>query len=194
MVSLESNDEYKLDSWTFGNQLYISFSFQLDNSLNFLTQSIQPYTNVTITMEDFMGSSRVNYAYMDSNQNKFVLPYLPIIINLSKCEKILCFLCKSKKASHGSFYKDEWFLDSDASTYFTPFKSDFVDITLGNYNQVEIVNSKALLFMVASGTVLIEHEIFDFAKGTTKVAVSKLWPVYYVPGIQMHFLFTRQIF
>ena len=105
MVSLGSNNEYKLDSWTFGNQLYMSFSFQLDNSLNFLTQSIQPYTNVTITMEDFMGSSRVNYTYIDSNQNKFVLPYLSIIINLSKCEKILCFLCKSKKYLMAAFIK-----------------------------------------------------------------------------------------
>ena len=48
--------------------------------------------------------------------------------------------------------------------------------------------------MVTSGTILIEHEIFDPKKGTTKVAVLKLWPVYCVLGIQMCLLSTRQIF
>ncbi len=46
-------------------------------------------------------------------------------------------------------------------------------MTLGNYGWVEIANLKALLFIVASGTILIEHEIFDPEKGTIKVAVSK---------------------
>ena len=32
-----------------------------------------------------------------------------------------------------NFYEDEWFLDSGASTYFTLFESDFVNMTLGNY-------------------------------------------------------------
>jgi len=168
-------------------------SFQLDDLLNSLTQFIQPCTNVTITMEDFIGSSRVNYAYMTSNQNKFVLPDLPITMNLLKYEKTLCFLYKGKKAPHSSFYEDEWFLDSGTSTYFTPFESDFVNMTLGNYGQVETANSKAPLFMVASDTVLIEHEIFDPAKGTTKVAVSKLWPVYCVPSMQIHLLSTGKI-
>jgi len=75
-------------------------------------------------MEDFIGLSRVNYAYMAFNQNKFVLPNLPITVNLSKC----------KKVPHGSFYEDEWFLNSDAFTHFIPFESDFVDMTLGNYS------------------------------------------------------------
>jgi len=67
---------------------------------------------------------------MASSQNGFVLLGLPIAVNLSKCEKILYSLCKSKKAPRSSFYKDEWFLDSGASTYFTPFESDFVNMTL----------------------------------------------------------------
>jgi len=91
-------------------------------------------------MEDFVGSSRVNYACMASSQNGFVLSNLPITVNLSKCEKILCSLCKGKKAPHGSFYEGKWFLDSGASTYFTPFESDFVNITLDNYSQVETAN------------------------------------------------------
>jgi len=37
---------------------------------------------------------------------------------------------------------------------------------------------KVSLFIVASSTILIEHEIFNPKKGTTKVAMSKLWPVY----------------
>jgi len=47
--------------------------------------------------------------------------------------------------------------------------------------------------MVASDTVLIEHEIFDPEKEITKISVSKLWPVYCVSGIQIYFLSTRQI-
>jgi len=111
---------------------------------------------------------------MASNQNKFVLSDLPITINLSKYKKTLCFLYKGKKASHGSFYEDEWFLNFGTSAHFTLFESNFVNMTLDNYNQIETGNSKAPLFIVASGTILIEHEIFDFEKGTTKVAVSKL--------------------
>ena len=84
VVSLGGNDRYKSDGWTLSNQLYVFFSFQLDDLLNSLTQFIQPYTNVTIAMEDFIGSSRVNYAYMAFNQDKFVLPDLPITVNLFK--------------------------------------------------------------------------------------------------------------
>jgi len=133
-VSLESNDGYESNSWTCNNQLYVPFFFQVNNSLNFLTQSIQPYTNIAIVMEDFIGSSRVNYTCMASSKNRFVLPNLSIAINLSKCEKILCSLYKGKKSSYGSFYKDKWFLDSGISTHFTPFKSDFVNMTLDNYS------------------------------------------------------------
>ena len=45
---------------------------------------------------------------------------------------------------------------------------------LGNYDWVETANSKPLLFIVTSGTILIEHEIFNPKKKTTKVAVSNL--------------------
>ena len=83
------------------------FFFQLDNSLNSLTQSIQSCTNVTIVMENFIGSSRVNYTYIALNQNKFVLSDLFITMNFSKCEKRLYFLCKSKKVPYGSFYEDK---------------------------------------------------------------------------------------
>ena len=115
VVSLGSNDRYESDSWTLSNQLYVPFLFQVNDSLNFLTQSIQPCTNVTIVMENSIGSSRVNCAYMALNQNKFVLSNLSIIVNLFKCEKALCLSYKGKKASHGSFYEDEWFLDSGVS-------------------------------------------------------------------------------
>jgi len=58
-------------------------------------------------MEDIIRLNRVSCVYMASNQKKFVLSDLPITINLSKCEKALCFLYKDKKALHGSFYEDE---------------------------------------------------------------------------------------
>ena len=65
-------------------------------------------------------------------------------------------------------------MDSSASTYFTLFESDFIDITLDNYSWVETANSKVLIFIVAFGTILIEYKIFDSNKEITKVAVSKL--------------------
>ena len=80
----------------------MSFPFQVDDSLNSLTQSIQLCTNLAIIMEDFIGSSKVNYACMASSQNRFVLSDLPIAVNLSKCEKTLCSLCKGKKAPHSN--------------------------------------------------------------------------------------------
>ena len=83
-------------------------------------------------------------------------------------------LYKGKKVPHGSFYEDKWFLNSNASTHFILFESDFVDITLGYYGQVETTNSKVPLFIVASSTALIEHKIFNPEEETTKVAVSKL--------------------
>ena len=65
-------------------------------------------------------------------------------------------------------------MDFDAFAHFTLFESNFVDMTPGNYDQVEIANLKAPLFIVASGTVLIEHKIFGPEKETTKVTISKI--------------------
>ena len=73
-----------------------------------------------------------------------------------------------------AFIKINKFLNFSTSAYLTLFESEFIDMTLNNYGWVETANSKALLFMVASGTVLIEYEIFDSEKETTKVAISKL--------------------
>jgi len=85
-----------------------------------------------------------------------------------------------KKTYYGSFYEDKWFLDSGTSTYFTLFKSNFIDMTIGNYDWVKTVNSKVSLFIVACSTVLIEYEIFDSEKETISVTISKL---YYVSSI-----------
>jgi len=51
--------------------------------------------------------SRVNYIYIASSQNRFVLSNLSIAVNFSKCEKTLCFLYKGKKTSYSSFYENE---------------------------------------------------------------------------------------
>ena len=58
-------------------------------------------------------------------------------------------------------------MNSGISIYFTSFESDFFNMTLGNYSQVKTANSKAPLLIVASSTILIEHEIFDLDKGAT---------------------------
>jgi len=106
--------------------------------------------------------------------NKFVLPALPIAENLGRCDRALCTTCKGKEAPYDCSYNDEWFLDSGASAHFTPFESDFVSMTQGNYGRIETANSKVPLFMVAVGTVLIEHEIIDPKDRITRTAISKL--------------------
>ena len=65
-------------------------------------------------------------------------------------------------------------MSSGTFIYFTLSESNFVDITLDNYGWVKTANSKALLFIVAFGTILIEHEIFNSKKGTIKVTILKL--------------------
>jgi len=47
-------------------------------------------------------------------------------------------------------------------------------MTQGNYSYVETANSKAPLFMVAVGTVFIEHKIIDPKDRTTRTTISKL--------------------
>jgi len=110
-----------------------------------------------------------------------VLPALLIAENLQRCDRALCTTCKGKEAPYSHSYNDEWFLDFSISIYFTPFGSNFVSMTQGNYGCIETANSKAPLFMVAVGTVLIEHEIIDLKDRTTRTAISKLWLVYYNP-------------
>jgi len=66
-------------------------------------------------------------------------------------------------------------------------------MTQGNYGCIKTANSKVPLFMVAVGTVLIEHEIIDPKDRTTRTAISKLWPVYYVPGMIIYLLSTGQL-
>jgi len=101
------------------NNCNISLFLQIDDSLDSLTQSTQSmqtvlkcdnaisYTNVIAAMKDFVVLNKINYVYMALSQKRFVLPDLHIAVNLSRCEKALCFLCKSKKVPYGSFYEDE---------------------------------------------------------------------------------------
>jgi len=146
-----------------------------------LAQSLATCTNVIAATRNFVALS--NVVYIARYDNKFVLLASPIAENLQKCNRALCTICKGKEVPYGYSYNDEWFLDSGASAHFTPFESDFISMTQGNYGCIEIANSKAPLFMVAVGTVLIEHEIIDPKDRTTRTAISKLWPVYCIPGM-----------
>jgi len=134
------------------------FSTVFFYSLTILAQSSTTCANVMAATRDFVVLSSV--VCMAQCDNKFVSA-LSIAENLQRCNKVLCTTCKGKEALYGCSYNDEWFLDSGASAHFTPFESDFVSITQGNYGHIEIANSKAPLFMVAIETVLIEHEIID---------------------------------
>jgi len=42
-------------------------------------------------------------------------------------------------------------------------------------------------------SLIIIHEIIDPKDRTTRTVISKLWPVYCVPGMTMHLLFTVQL-
>ena len=91
------------------NNCDISLFLQIDNSLNSLThftqsmQIIPKYgneiicANIIAAMGDFVVSKKINYTCITLSQNKFVLPYSPTAVNLSKCKKTLYFLCKNKK-------------------------------------------------------------------------------------------------
>jgi len=140
---------------------------------------------------DFVALSSI--VFMVRCDNKFVLPASPIAENLQRCDRALYTTCKGKEVPYSCSYNDEWFLESGASAYFTPFESDFVSMTQGNYGRIETANSKAPLFTVAMRTVLIEYEIIDPKDRTTRTAISKLWSVYCVPGMTMRFLSTGQL-
>jgi len=172
-------------SWAIS--VYFSTIFSYSPTIS--AQSLTTCANVMTATRNFVALSSV--VYMAQCDNKFVLLALPIAENLQRCDKALCATCKGKEAPYGCSYNDEWFLDSGASAYFTPFESDFVSMTQGNYGHVKTANSKASLFMVVVGTVLIEHEIIDPKNRTTRTAISKLWPVYCVLGITIHLLSTR---
>jgi len=121
---------------------------------------------------NFVASSSI--VCMARCDNKFVLPASPIAENLQRCDRALCTICKGKEVPYGHSYNNEWFLDSGASAHFTSFESDFISMTQGNYGCIKTANSKAPLFIVAVGTVLIEHEIIDPKDKTTRITISKL--------------------
>jgi len=160
------------------------------HSLTILAQSSTTCANVIAATRDFVVLSSV--VCIARCNNKFVLPASPIAENLQRCDRALCTTCKGKETPYGCSYNDEWFLDSGASAHFTPFEFDFVSITQENYGCIETANSKVPLFMVAIGTVLIEHEIIDPKDRTTRTAIFKLWPVYCIPGMTICLLSTGQ--
>jgi len=191
VVSLESPEDWGLNNQISGCDLYVHFSTVFSYSLTILAQSLATCANVMAATRNFVASSSI--VCMAQCDNKFVLPASPIAENLQRYGRALCTTCKGKEAPYGCSYNDEWFLDSGTSAHFTPFESDFVSMTQGNYGHIETANSKAPLFMVAVGTILIEHEIIDPKDKTTRTAISKLWPVYCVPGMTICLLSTGQL-
>ena len=71
-------------------------------------------TNIIAVIEKFVVLNKINYVCIASSQNRFVLPDLSIAINLSKCEKILCFYVRVKKYLMVAFMKmnNPWILVS----------------------------------------------------------------------------------
>jgi len=191
VVSLESSEDWGLNNQISGYDLYIHSPTAFYHSLTILAQSLVTYANVMAATRNSVASSSI--VYIAQCNNKFVLSASPIAENLQRCDRALCTTCKDKEAPYSRSYNDEWFLNSGASAHFTPFEFDFVSMTQGNYGRIETANSKASLFMVAVRTVLIEHEIIDPKNRTTRTAISKLWPVYYVPGMIMCLLSTGQL-
>ena len=78
------------------NNCDISLSLQIDDLLNFLTQSTQlvqtvlkydyiiSCTNTMAAIEDFVAMKKINYTCMASSQNRFILPNLPIVLNVKR--------------------------------------------------------------------------------------------------------------
>ena len=191
VVSLESPEDWGLNNQISGCNLYVHSPIVFYYSLTILAQFLITCANVMAATRNFVTlSSIVCMALCD---NKFVLPASPIAKNLQRCDKVLCTTCKGKEVPYGHSYNDKWFLDSGTSVHFTPFESDFVSITQENYGHVETANSKVSLFMVAVKTILIKHEIIDPKDRTTRTAISKLWPVYYIPSMTMCLLSIRQL-
>jgi len=188
VVSLESPKDWGLNNQISRYDLYVYFPTIFYHSLAISAQSLATCANVIATTKISVASSSV--VYMTQCNNKFVLPTSPTAENLQRCDRALCTAYKGKEAPYGCSYNNERFLDFDAFAHFTPFEFDFVSMTQGNYGHIETANFKALLFMVAVGTVLIEHEIIDPKDMTTRTAISKLWLVYYVPGMTMCLLST----
>jgi len=191
IVSLGSPEDWGLNNQISGCDLYVHSFTVFSHSLTILTQSLATCANIMAATRNFVASSSI--VCMARCDNKFVLPASPIAENLQRCDRALCTTCKGKEVPYSCSYNNEWFLDFGASAHFTPFESDFVFMTQGNYGHVETANSKAPLFMVAVGTVLIEHEIIDLKDRTTRTAISKLWLVYCVPGMTMCLLSTEQL-
>jgi len=191
IVSLGSPEDWGLNNQNSGYDLYVHSPTVFYHSLTISAQSPTTCANITAATRNFITSS--NVVYMARCDNKFVLPASPIAENLQRCDRALCTICKGKEAPYSYSYNDEWFLNSGASAYFTPFESNFISMTQGNYSRVEIANSKAPLFIVAVGTVLIKHEIIDPKNRTTRTTIFKLWPVYCVPGITIRLLSTGQL-
>jgi len=72
------------------------------------------YTNIIAVIEDFVVLNKINYVCIASSQNRFVLPNLPIAMDLSKYEKVLCFYVRVKKYLIVAFMKinNPWILVS----------------------------------------------------------------------------------
>ena len=87
------------------NNCDISLSLQIDDLLNFLTQSTQlvqtvlkydyiiSCTNTMAAIEDFVAMKKINYTCMASSQNRFILPNLPIVLNVKR-HYGLCIMIK----------------------------------------------------------------------------------------------------
>jgi len=172
VVSLGSPEDWGLNNQSSGYDLYVHSPTVFYYSLTISAQFLATCTNVMATTRNFVVLS--NVVCIAQCNNKFVLPTSPIAKNLQRCDRALCTTCKGKKAPYGHSYNNEWFLDSGAFAHFIPFESDFVFMTQGNYGRIETANSKASLFMVAIGTILIEHKIIDPKNRTTRIAISKL--------------------
>ena len=61
--------------------------------------------NTMAIIKNFVVSNKINYVCIASSQNKFVLLDSFIIVNLSECEKALCFYIRVKKCFIAAFMK-----------------------------------------------------------------------------------------
>ena len=105
MVSLGDPEDWSMNNQSSRYDLYVHFPAFLHNSLTILAQCLTTCANVMAATRCFVATGSISF--MAQCERKFILPALPIIENLCRCDKALCTTCKGKEVPYGCSYNDE---------------------------------------------------------------------------------------
>jgi hypothetical protein len=91
-----------------------------------------------------------------------------------------CSKCRKGKAKQTEWF--EWIADSGASWHFTNDLNDFSDYAEIEPLRVNTAAKSNPLSIIGKGTVFVDHMVAD-ANGDEKLATTRLYPVFYIPGL-----------